>query len=104
MNDVEVLKELLTWALGPGAGIAVYAVVGWLAREWADEGKEISPKTKRRLSYLVSLLLPSGLYGLLLLLPDMGAYQWWTHALYVLAAFGVSQIAHGERELPGGSD
>ena len=102
MSDTELLEQIILYVLGPGSGLAVYAVVKWITSELADAGREPSPRTARWISYGVSLVLPSALYGLLIVL-GVAAYQLATHILYVLSAFGVATLVHGQTSLPTGS-
>ena len=99
MENQQVI-DLLTWAIGPGSGVVVAGFMTWLITEMSDGENGPSPKTKRRLTYLVSLLLPSILYGALAWLS--GQYNPVAHITAVLAAFGISQGIHGEKYLLSG--
>lgn len=97
MTDLETLVLILKYLLGPGSGLAVKWVVDKLKEEFNP-----SPKTTRRLTYLVSGLVPTVVYLLLAWLT--GAYEPATHILAIFAAFGISQVWHGEQSLPSGKE
>lgn len=96
------LVSTLVWATGPGAGIVIKAALDWLIGEMADKGRSPSPKTRRRLSYLVSLSLPSLIIAVLI--PLGHVYDFAEHLTAILSAFGVSQVVHGESNLATGTD
>jgi hypothetical protein len=98
----DAFVETLKWLVGPGAGVAVKAVMDWLIRELSDDDKRPSPKTARRLTYLVSFVVPSAAYMLLAWIT--GEYRIEQHVMAILAAFGVATGMHGERNLPNGAE
>lgn len=99
----ETLRLLISTALAAGCG----AVIKWLLDgviEWRKEdGKPISPKTRRRLALAANIVVPSALYGLAVLL-GLLQYSIAEHILYVFTAFTSNQVVHGEQELMTGKE
>lgn len=103
--ELEAFIQVLNYALGPGAGVVVKRVLDWLIGEIEDPDtvppKKVSPRTKRRLSYVVTIVVPSVLYGLLAL--STWQWNWAAFAMNILSAFAVSQVVHGEQNLQTGA-
>jgi hypothetical protein len=102
----DAFVETLKWLVGPGAGVAIQWIMDWVVKEATDEGREPdkkpSPRTLRRLTYLVSILVPSAAY--LLLAWMTGEYRLDQHVVAILSAFGVATGIHGETKLPNGAE
>ena len=93
----EVLHQVLTGLIAVGCAPLIKGLLDRIKEE-----VEPSPKTTRRLAYLLSVVAPSVVY--LLLATLQGVYEWPAHLLAVIGAFTGSQIWHGERELPSGAE
>ncbi len=92
------LQTVLAWVIsGGGAGILAY-----LALE--EFGEFLEPKVKRYLAIAFTAVLGGGAYALAVwagYVPTPVDAQGWIEALspVLFAAFGLSQIIHGERNL-----
>jgi len=94
------LSAFLPWVTTVGAGLLAY----WLLDE-VPALTRLGPKAKRRLAYILSAAV-----AILAYLAMMGMHyvpvpadaRAWIEVLFVVGtgAFGLSQIIHGERELP----
>ena len=107
-SDAETLRQLLLFALSSGYGGVHYWLMEWIKSEWADWRGPISKRTQRYLSAGLCLAVPTLLYLALLQLPGDARYEWPTHVMYIVTAFGfafgISQLIHGKKELPSGAD
>lgn len=94
------LEGFITAALATGCG----AIIQWLFSLWAkdraDDGHPVSPRTKRRIMIGLCLLVPSVLIGTLYLIT--GVYDWQQHVMAIGVAFVSSQVLHGETKLETG--
>lgn len=94
------LQSFITAALSTGCG----AIIQWLfsayAKDRAEDGEPISPKTKRRVVMGLCALVPSALVVILYLITAQ--YDWQQHIMAVGLAFVSSQAIHGETKLEDG--
>lgn len=88
------LQEMMVLVLGPMAGVAAQAVTRWVINEWADSGKEMSPRSKRHISYAANVAVPTVVYLLGYAL-GYWPYELATHITHVIASFTTAQIVHG---------
>lgn len=105
MTSTDPWCVMLYWLLTLGMGGAIKKTMDWLLQElrdgflWIPAG-DVAPRTKRRLTILVTALLPSAFYAAYSLWPiTCEVYSATSHLTFVLAAFGVSQVWHGETKL-----
>jgi hypothetical protein len=96
------LQAFITAALSTGCG----AIIQWLfseyAKDRADDGKPISPRTKRRIMLGLCAVVPSVLVGILWLITR--EYDWQAHLMAVGLAYVTSQTIHGEQKLMTGEE
>lgn len=97
-SDLEVLLQAISYALGPGAGLVVYAVVNWIIEQLTDSGHQPSPFAARWIGYGTAVLVPTVLYALFLLL-SQEPFSLATYIIDVLTAFGMGTFIHGQRDL-----
>ena len=98
----EQLIQFISAALSTGSGAVILWVLDRIAEWVADDGQQISPKSKRRLALLLSAVVPTVLY--LILVALQGPYQWPVHLMNVGLAFISNQALHGETKLATGDD
>jgi len=91
------LEQILTGLIAVGCVPLIS-----FAMEKIKEEFEPSPKTTRRISYLVALVIPSIVYGLLAL--TKMEYEWTAHLMAVIGAWTGSQVLHGETKLKTGKE
>lgn len=99
MNPIEstdTLKQVILWALGPGAGAIAQGVLLYIVSDREEAGVVIAPRTKRYLAFGLAILVPTVLYLVGVLLGFWG-YDLSTNIVDVLAAFGTSQLLHTPR-------
>lgn len=101
MNSDE-LRVAIIGFLQAGCGTVIAWVFAKIAAEFADEGKPIAPKTKRRVVMLLTVLVPTALYLVSLQFEGSPPYDWRENFGYVALAFTTSQIVHGEATLETG--
>ena len=100
--------ENQTWtyilaALSGGCGLLQQIVLTQILKWREEEGKPVSPKSKRRISLAIAPSLPTLLY-LLAVWAGWTTYELANHLLYVGLAFMSAQGLHGETRLPSGAD
>ncbi len=96
------LKDFLAWLVtGGGAGVIAYVLVDQVA--WLQE---LAPRTKRLAAIVLSAVL--AILGYLVMMAmgyeawPLTVYQWIERLFfYATSAFTLSQIIHGQRDLPG---
>ena len=94
------LKAFLPWLSTVGAALIAYWLIGEVPRL-----VRLGPKAKRRLAYTLSAIV-----AILAYLAQMGMHyvpvpvsaRAWIEVLFAVGtgAFGLSQLIHGERQLP----
>lgn len=97
--DTQTLLNIIKYALGPAAGMVVFTAVGWFIGQLTDAGHQPSPFAARWITYGTTVLVPSALYLLYVWLSG-DPFNVATWILAVLSAFGISQFAHGQADLP----
>ena len=101
MNNEQLAVAIIA-ILAAGSGVAIQLVMNQFLKWREEEGHEVSPKTKRRLSILFCLTIPSALYLLAVWLSEEIVYVFAYHVTYVLGAFLAQQAVHGETKLMNG--
>jgi hypothetical protein len=107
LSEDPILRQFLVWAvIGGGMGILVQKTLEWLIRFVTEETTPPtppSPRTKRWLAYGISVLEPTLIYALYVLI-GVGPYVLSEHIGAILAAFAGSQAFHAVSRLPTGKD
>jgi hypothetical protein len=103
-TDRATLKALILFVLFAVPALAVKNVTDWIIAQLDDRPgvQPVSPRTQRWIAWGVSAALPTVLYLAYTVGLSFDDYHVETHLLAILAAFGVSQIMHGQ-QLPNGT-
>jgi hypothetical protein len=99
------LTVVILGVLSAGSAPVINWLLDQIVRWKAEDGQDIAPKTRRRLALLLTAVVPSAMYVLVLLM-TMGiqTYDWKQNLAYIATAFTTSQMLHGERKLPDGEE
>ena len=90
------LLVMIGIVLSVGSGAIAQALTSWFIGNYAPTA---SPLTKRHLSYVAHILVPSLAYmGQVLIEPAV--YDWIKHVYYIAVSFGVGTFIHGVTRLP----
>ncbi len=94
------LSAFLPWLTTVGAGLLAY----WLINEIPQFSQQ-SPVAKRRLAYVLSAVIAILAYLAMVGMqytPAPETWRAWIESLFLVGtgAFGLSQLVHGERDLP----
>lgn len=100
----EQFIALIVGVLAAGSGVVIQWILSQIVKWREEDGKPISPKTKRRLALLLCVTVPTALYLLVVWLSVEIEYRIGVHAGYVLGAFTAMQMWHGETKLMSGAD
>lgn len=107
MTNEQLITMILS-ILAAGSGVVIQFLYNQYLEARKEKGTEVSPKTKRRVAFLLCLLVPSGLYaaalGIAYIVVYPLEYSLGAHAGYIFAAFTAMQLWHGETKLPSGKD
>lgn len=104
VTDDQTLQLLLKVALTSALGYINQKIIEALIQDRLEQGKPISPRTKRYVAFALSILTPTVIYLTYTLVFNYEPYNLASHVLYMLGAFGVMQAIHGQTRLPSGED
>ncbi len=102
MESNETLTAILMALLVAGCGVPIKFVMDQIIKWRAEDNKPISSKTKRRVTLLLGLIIPSIIYGVVVALGN--EYGVAAHILYMVGGFTSATALHGEIELPTGAE